>query len=88
MSNTYFSELKSKLARLEKKWERKNADKRSNFIRDESMKGGSYAILGAVLGGLLGGPPGALVGAAIGGVGSATKTVVDSDGYNNNVICG
>lgn len=88
ISNAERSQLKSKLISLKNKWESTNGNKKSNYISNESAKGALFMVLGAVVGGLIAGPPGAIFGGALGGAGSATKSVVSSEGYDNDADCG
>lgn len=87
ISNEYRSVLKSNINELMYEWKATNAKKSSDYISNESYKGGLSTIFGAVIGGILGGPPGAVIGAALGGAGSAIKSSVNSGGNNINANC-
>lgn len=87
ISDVHLSKLKSNIDELMYKWKSTNSRKQSDYISNESLKGGFFSILGGVVGGLLGGPPGAIVGAAVGGSGSALKSAVYSEGNDKAAIC-
>lgn len=88
VSEVHLSQLRSNLNMRTNDWWAANERKRTNYIAGESFKGGLFAVIGGVLGGLLGGPPGAILGAAIGGGGSAARSKIHSDDFDDNTYCG